>query len=172
MCYTHLISKNKIWFKIIVLPPTPNCTQIYSLILGNKHIYRHLLLITHWSSFYGCCVMYTIYSPQIRSLQFYIIHWYSLSLFPAAPTLEHKASVKHFVSPQFLNPKIKPIARPLPIQTENKRRQTSMPSVGFKPTMPVFKWAKTVHALDRVANVIGTHWYSCSFILDANFIAG
>jgi hypothetical protein len=27
--------------------------------------------------------------------------------------------------------------------------------VGFKPTIPVFEWAKMVHALDRAAIVIG-----------------
>jgi hypothetical protein len=31
--------------------------------------------------------------------------------------------------------------------------QTSMPWEGFKPTTPAFEWAKTVHALDRVATV-------------------
>jgi hypothetical protein len=30
-----------------------------------------------------------------------------------------------------------------------------MPRVGFKPTIPVFEQAKTVHALDRAATVIG-----------------
>jgi hypothetical protein len=30
-----------------------------------------------------------------------------------------------------------------------------MPGVGFKPTTPVFEWAKTVHALDRAATVFG-----------------
>jgi hypothetical protein len=30
-----------------------------------------------------------------------------------------------------------------------------MPGVGFEPTIPVFELAKTVHALDRVATVIG-----------------
>jgi hypothetical protein len=30
-----------------------------------------------------------------------------------------------------------------------------MPCVGFEPTTPVFKQAKTVHALDRAATVIG-----------------
>jgi hypothetical protein len=30
-----------------------------------------------------------------------------------------------------------------------------MPQVEFEPIMPVFKLAKTVHALDRGANVIG-----------------
>jgi hypothetical protein len=55
-------------------------------------------------------------------------------------------------------------------QTQNKRVQTSMPRVVFEPTIPVFKWTKTVHALDRAATVIGpchftpgkraagTHW--------------
>jgi hypothetical protein len=30
-----------------------------------------------------------------------------------------------------------------------------MPQVGFEPTIPAFKRAKTVHALDRAAAVIG-----------------
>jgi hypothetical protein len=51
-----------------------------------------------------------------------------------------------------------PVARPLPAhrttQTPNKRTQTSMPRVGFEPTISVFERAKTVHVLDRVATVI------------------
>jgi hypothetical protein len=31
-----------------------------------------------------------------------------------------------------------------------------MPQVGFESTIPVFERAKTVHALDRAATVIGT----------------
>jgi hypothetical protein len=31
-----------------------------------------------------------------------------------------------------------------------------MPRVGFEPTIPAFEQAKTVHALDRAATVIGT----------------
>jgi hypothetical protein len=38
---------------------------------------------------------------------------------------------------------------------ENKRTETSMPQVEFEPTIPVFEWAKTVHALVRAATVIG-----------------
>jgi hypothetical protein len=34
-----------------------------------------------------------------------------------------------------------------------------MPHVGFEPTIPVFEWAKTVHALDRAATVIGKRVY-------------
>jgi hypothetical protein len=49
-----------------------------------------------------------------------------------------------------------PVARPLPThrrtQTRNERTQTSMPGVGFEPTIPVFERTKTVHALDRVAD--------------------
>jgi hypothetical protein len=57
----------------------------------------------------------------------------SLSLFPVAPTMEHRASVKRFVSLQFLNPRTvsrspwmgdQPVARPL-------LTQTCMPWVGF-----------------------------------------
>jgi hypothetical protein len=51
------------------------------------------------------------------------------------------------------------VARPLP--TQNKRTQTSMPRVGFEPTIPVFKRAKTVHALDCAATVIG---YLCIYL--------
>jgi hypothetical protein len=53
-----------------------------------------------------------------------------------------------------------PFARPLPThkttQTQNKRTQTSMPRVGFEPTIPVFERAKTVHDLDGATTVIGT----------------
>jgi hypothetical protein len=53
-----------------------------------------------------------------------------------------------------------PFARPLPThrttQTQNKRTETSIPQAGFEPTTPVFEQAKTVHALERAATVIGT----------------
>jgi hypothetical protein len=53
----------------------------------------------------------------------------------------------------------RPVARPLPThrtkQTQNKRTQTSMLSLGFEPTIPAFKREKTVRALDRAATVIG-----------------
>jgi hypothetical protein len=52
-------------------------------------------------------------------------------------------------------------ARPLPAhrtaQTQNKRIRTCM---GFEPTIPMFEWAKTVHALDRAATVIDKAWRS------------
>jgi hypothetical protein len=39
--------------------------------------------------------------------------------------------------------------------TQNKRTPTSMLWVGFESTIPAFERAKTVHALDRLAPVIG-----------------
>jgi hypothetical protein len=75
--------------------------------------------------------------------------------------------VERFVSLHFLNPKAvvttawtgdQPVARP-PTYTgqhkQNKLRRTSMPRMGFEPTIPAFERAKTVHALDRAAPVIG-----------------
>jgi hypothetical protein len=54
----------------------------------------------------------------------------------------------------------KPVSRPLPThritQTQNERIQTSIPCVGFEPTIPVFERAKIVHTLDRAATVIGS----------------
>jgi hypothetical protein len=38
---------------------------------------------------------------------------------------------------------------------QNIRTQTSMSQAGFESTIPVFERAKTVHALDRAATVIG-----------------
>jgi hypothetical protein len=73
--------------------------------------------------------------------------------------------VKRFVSLQFLNLRhsvgllgrvISPSQGSYLTQTQKKHRQTSIPRVGFEPTIPAFERAKTVHALDRVATVIGS----------------
>jgi hypothetical protein len=48
-----------------------------------------------------------------------------------------------------------PVAGPLPThrtaQTQNKRTQTSIPLVGFKPTIPAFERAKTANVLHCAA---------------------
>jgi hypothetical protein len=41
------------------------------------------------------------------------------------------------------------------IRSSQASTQTSMPRVGFEPTIPVFERAKTVYALDRAAILIG-----------------
>jgi hypothetical protein len=60
------------------------------------------------------------------------------------------------------------MARPLPThrtaQIRNKRTQTSMPRVGFEPTIPAFERAKTVHALDRAVTMIGMRTLVHKFI--------
>jgi hypothetical protein len=67
---------------------------------------------------------------------------------------------EHWPLFQFLNPCTgdQPAAKQLTThsaaQAENKRTQTSMSRVGFEPITPVFKWEKTVHALDRAATMI------------------
>jgi hypothetical protein len=52
-----------------------------------------------------------------------------------------------------------PVARSLPThrtaQTQNKCTHTFMPRVDFEPTIPALERAKTGHALDRAATVIG-----------------
>jgi hypothetical protein len=62
-----------------------------------------------------------------------------------------------------------PVARPLTThrstQTQNKRTQTSMSLVKFEPTIPVFERAKTIHALDRAATVIGRVMSLCDELL-------
>jgi hypothetical protein len=47
-----------------------------------------------------------------------------------------------------------PVANPLPTQIP-AQTQTSMPEVGFEPTILVFEQAKIIHALNRAATVIG-----------------
>jgi hypothetical protein len=47
-----------------------------------------------------------------------------------------------------------PVPRPLP-KHRTTQTQTSIPRVGFEPTIPVLERAKTVHALDRATTVIG-----------------
>jgi hypothetical protein len=80
--------------------------------------------------------------------------------------LEHRESTKRFVSLQFILQTVgrspwagyQPVARPLPTQTtqtNNKRRQTSMPPARFELTTPVFQRAKTVYALNCETTVIG-----------------
>jgi hypothetical protein len=60
-----------------------------------------------------------------------------------------------------------PIARPLPThrttQTQNKRTQTSMPWVGFEPTISAFERAQTFLALVRAATVIGKALRWCRY---------
>jgi hypothetical protein len=77
--------------------------------------------------------------------------------------------VKRFVSIQFLNfgqsvgllgQGISPSQGRYLTQTQNKRKQTSMLSVGFEPTIPMFERAKTVHVLYRAVTMIGHRIHS------------
>jgi hypothetical protein len=67
-----------------------------------------------------------------------------------------------------------PVARPLPtyrtIKTQNKRTQTSMPGVGFEPTIPVSERPKMVHALDRGATVVGNIYFSVTTLYEEKYV--
>jgi hypothetical protein len=87
-------------------------------------------------------------------------------LYSRCSHLEHRASVKRFVSFQFpnLRQSVGLFGRGISssqfrylhrtIQTQKKRRQISMPWVGFETTIPVFKRAKRFHVLDGAAIAI------------------
>jgi hypothetical protein len=86
----------------------------------------------------------------------------SLSLFYSCYShLKYRASVKRFVSLQFLNLRVSvgllgqgnsPSKGYYLTQTEYT--QISMPSVGFEPTIPVFERTKIFHTSDHAATVI------------------
>jgi hypothetical protein len=48
--------------------------------------------------------------------------------------------------------------------TEKKCIQTSMPQVGFKSTIAVFEWVKTVHVFDHAAL-----WLACQMLIETYF---
>jgi hypothetical protein len=91
-----------------------------------------------------------------------------VSMYSCCSQLEHRASVKRFVSLQFLNLRqtVGLLRRGIcPTQgrylhKQNKCRQITMPRVGFEPMILAFERTKTFHALDHAANVIGLRGYS------------
>jgi hypothetical protein len=102
----------------------------------------------------------TIDSNIVNKLLALMVGWL---VYSCCSHLEHRASVKRFVSLQFLNLKhsvgllgrvISPSQRRYLAQTHNKYRETSIPRVGFEPTILAFERVKTVHASDRAATVI------------------
>jgi hypothetical protein len=66
-----------------------------------------------------------------------------------------------------------PVARQLPthitVQTHEKGKKTSMPRVGFEPTIPVFERGKTVHAPDRAATRIGQEFDIAKLIAETHY---
>jgi hypothetical protein len=86
-----------------------------------------------------------------------LVGWLAVWLvYSCCSQFEHRTSVKRFVSPQFLNPRHSVGLRRVIISSQGRyltHTQTSMPQVGFQPTIPAFERAKTVHALDRATTV-------------------
>jgi hypothetical protein len=100
--------------------------------------------------------------------------------------LEHRASVKRFVSLHFLNLRhavgllgreIRPSQGCYLTQTQNKHKETSMPRVGFEPTFPAFERVKTIHDLERAAKIksgkcINIFWSCEMVVLDLRLLFG
>jgi hypothetical protein len=107
-------------------------------------------------------IMRTNYSPTIMT-GFIIYISFSMALQPFGPWPLFQFLNLHTVGRTPWKGD-QPVARPLrthrTTRTQNKRTQILMPGVGFEPTIPVFERAKTVHALDRAATVIGHNLYS------------
>jgi hypothetical protein len=150
--------------------------QRTSLMQGNERRVQHC----HFCLCLSTCppltfdLSYQFYKPDMKWL-YWNLHVFVIStpyrqeclvglVYSCCSHLEHRSSVKRFVSLQFLNLShsvvllgrmISPSQGRYLTKTQNKHNQTSMPRVGFEPTIPSFEWAKTIHALDRAAAVIG-----------------
>jgi hypothetical protein len=84
-----------------------------------------------------------------------MVGWFGLFLL-LPNHLEHRASVKRFVSLQFFNlryslgllePVISPSHGRYLTQAQNENRKTSMLRVGFEPTIPAFEGATVIGTL-------------------------
>jgi hypothetical protein len=116
---------------------------------------------------YYCSVQNSLSSHLLAKNTKIIIGLLSIAAYTCCSHLEHRASVKSFVSLQLLNLRqsVGLLGRGIsPTQghylRKQNKRQISMPSVEFEPTVPVFEQAKTFHALDdgvTVIDLIGLH---------------
>jgi hypothetical protein len=95
---------------------------------------------------------------------FFSFYFFFFFFYSSCSHLEQRTSVKCFVLLQFLKlrhpvgllgRRIGSLQGRYLTQTQNIRTQTSMPRLGFEPTIPVFERSKTVHVLDREAIVTG-----------------
>jgi hypothetical protein len=89
---------------------------------------------------------------------------YSTQFYSCCSHLEHRTSVKRSLSLEFLNlgQSVGLLGRRISssqgrylTQTQNQHTETSMPGLGFEPTILAFERAKTFHALGGAATVIG-----------------
>jgi hypothetical protein len=101
----------------------------------------HVKCLRHVSAFWPPSgnVLLLLYIGQ----WFFFFFFFPLLLLP----LEHRTSVKRFISLHFLNLRqsvgllgrgIRPSQGRYLTQTQNKRKQTSIPWVGFEPTIPAW----------------------------------
>jgi hypothetical protein len=107
-------------------------------------------------------VKYAWYDRPQDQMVFYILHINTSFLPPLAPTLEHRADFLIILQRVGLLGWAISSSQGLYQNTgQHKHRlnayahQTSMPCVGFEPTIPASEQAKTLHAIDLSATVTG-----------------
>jgi hypothetical protein len=104
--------------------------------------------------------------------------WWCLYMYSCCSHLEHRASVKRFISLQLLDfrQSVGLLGRGISpsegrylhrtTQTQNKRRRTPMTWVGFEPMIPAFERANAFHALDRADSVLANVYIWVYFVSD------
>jgi hypothetical protein len=122
---------------------------------------RHFMPIDRAATLIGEGLLYVYALFAVALIQRYINRaahiapLYDWLVYSCCSHLEHRASVILRQSVGLLGRGISASRGRYLTQTQNKYKQTSIPCVGFEPTIPAFRRATTVHTLDRAATVIG-----------------
>jgi hypothetical protein len=101
-------------------------------------------------------VLHILYTLSLRAYSSYNTHCNGWLVYSCYSHLEHRTSLKRFVSFQFFNLRhlVGLLERVISPSQCRYLTQTSMPRLGFQPMIPAFDEAETVHALDCAATVI------------------
>jgi hypothetical protein len=116
------------WLNLRFVAPKQSYLRVFFSVLSCWSRFHHCFLLI-----YQFMVLHPFVGPWPLFLSFLIIYTVDRTSWAGDQLLAHRTS-----------------------STQNKRTQTPMPLMGFEPTAPVFKRAKTVHTLDRGATVFGT----------------
>jgi hypothetical protein len=146
-----------------IAPSQTILTANVILFCGNVG-YACCIYMLHHLFFFAAHILWERMWSICRYFRMYIISGHSIYLFMALQPFIEPWPLFQFLDLFYIVGRTpstgdQPVARPLPAhgttQAQNKRTQTSIPQVGFEPTIPAFQREKTVHALDRAATVTG-----------------
>jgi hypothetical protein len=134
----------------------------YSCFMRHTYIYLLVYGFNDALNISDCVVPNGRMSWLVSWLVGWLVGWL---VYFSCSNLEHRVSVKRFVSLQFLNLRqsvrvlgrgISPSQNSYLTQTQNKHKQTSLPRLWFEPIIKAFERAKTVHTFDRAATEINS----------------